>query len=54
MVDIKYMDDVVCSSKRNEVDSKLADINDIHPCLTFTCELENGIEDGIENLQIQV
>ena len=34
------MDDIVCISKRNKIHSKLADINDIHPCLTFTCELE--------------
>ena len=36
----RYMDDIVCISKINEVDSKLAEINNIHPSLSFTVERE--------------
>ena len=34
------MDDIVCIINRTKVDSELADINNIHPGLTFTFELE--------------
>ena len=36
----RYMDDIICINKRDEVDSKLVEINNIHPSLSFTVEIE--------------
>ena len=35
------MDDIFRDIKCNEIDNKLAEINNIHPNLTFTIEKEN-------------
>ena len=40
----RYMDDIICIVKKSEVNDRLAMINDLHPNLSFTYELE---KDGI-------
>ena len=37
----RYMDDILRDIKRDEIDNKLAEINNLHPNLTFTIEKEN-------------
>ena len=37
----RYMDDVLRDIKREKIEEKLAEINNIHPSLTFTIEREN-------------
>ena len=37
----RYMDDVLCSAKRDSVSTRLNYVNSLHPCLNFTYELEN-------------
>ena len=34
----RYMDDILRDIKCNEIDNKLAEINNLHPNLTFTIE----------------
>ena len=36
----RYMDDIIRDIKGNQIDSKLAEINRIHPSLKFTIERE--------------
>ena len=39
----RYMDDVLCSIKEDEINDHLIMINALHPCLKFTCERQcNG------------
>ena len=37
----RYMDDIVCIVKKTDVDCKLNEINNLHPSLFFTVEIEN-------------
>ena len=37
----RYMDDILREIRRPEIDNKLADINNLHPNLSFTIEKEN-------------
>ena len=34
------MDDIICIIKRDGIDTKLCEINNIHPSLSFTVEVE--------------
>lgn len=36
----RYIHDIICISKRYEIDSKLLEIISIHPSLSFTVEIE--------------
>ena len=36
----RYMDDSLCSVRKDEITERLAKINSLHPCLEFTYELE--------------
>ena len=36
----RYMDDILCNVKENEVNDRLQLINNLHPNLKFTCEME--------------
>ena len=36
----RYMDDVICTINKDEINDRLKTINNLHPCLTFTHELE--------------
>ena len=38
----RYMDDVICVVNKSEVNDRLSMINNLHPCLKFTHELENN------------
>ena len=38
----RYMDDILRDIKRDEIDNKLVEINNLHPNLTFTIEKKNG------------
>ena len=37
----RYMDDILCSAKCDSVSTRLNYVNNLHPCLDFTYELEN-------------
>ena len=36
----RYMDDIICEIKKDEIDDRLKTINNLHPSLSFTHELE--------------
>ena len=36
----RYMDDIFRSITKSSIDAKLAEINDLHPSLKFTIEME--------------
>ena len=38
----RYMDDILCSIKKQNIDDHLSMINNLHPSLAFTCEIENN------------
>ena len=48
----RYMDDILMEIKRVEIDSKLAEINNLHANLSFTIEKEN--EDTLPFLAMQL
>jgi len=37
----RYIDEIICNVKKTEVDSKLYEINNLHPSLFFIVEIEN-------------
>ena len=37
----RYMDDIICIVKKTDIDSKLYEINNLHPSLFFIVEIEN-------------
>ena len=40
----RYMDDIICEIHKDEIDDRLKVLNNLHPCLKFTHELEKDCQ----------